>query len=1650
MKWTEFHGAVLCDALERILGSAPRGAVAFVRCLTSEVVEQLGRDMSVAPAGWQVQRVADRDDADARTIRSDRAVEMREEKVGPVLFLVDTERSGAGMDSIYSAAREVGEENLFEAAYRAAMDGIGDAAVRKYADQALRAAPRRNAPAPWARFDYLCRVAAGEDPGVAAYLLGLWPIRSSKGSEVKDDLKISQQFVDRLLAPAAARSSPAARIETLGLEDGQEEGRAELERFLNAWDAKPQREALAALAEKPELWVGALLAERGVAELRSIRLTSWRNRNGSIARWSGLVEPPDRSPELVLSREEGVRSANLEVRWKAAPDTLRKGAVNYWIEVLTDQDEPLASQSVPHRAMRGGEKCRFSADHFSSLEEDAYLPAKVKVTAGEVTCTPPESEDFVIRFGESGEGSETAGSKTVRAFSEGLIELANRNEIADAIPPAATVSHDAKKGLAVLRTSVIHGRRRSWRTVRAPLVAEAEEQWIGKKGKIGRWRVRVRDSGAWSGPPEFAPLAPGEDQAWKRAADASRQMAAYFARTGGGVAQVYDGDAAAVRLTRDYLTAWTALLADGIPEFALAHTVEVMALSGRTIGLVVLPAHPIRMAWLAAYDNLLLHARFEEEQEPERIREAFACLDGAMYPTFLPNPDGGAFVFADTLGFHAIAMAPDDHREPKATVAMLASAVGNGDPTGVRPTTDNQSAAVLCDEIVKYRACHQESRWLHLHGLRAGDGRTLAKALGKVTRGKVKSEALDDDEGNGNGAAGRSLHFSLEMYPSTEQRTIAGRFLAEAQQKRRSGAGVVEAKDRWMLESVPLAGGITLPRLRWARKESEEPEAAAHLAVAFDTFESRVSDQNLTRPPKRPHHAFGMLSFYERSYESRPSPRWTNAVPIGSSGEKHPSDRTGSHTTRLAALQRATHGAVGRHLGSSNGNLVLKTEISPERARDIEQLHKLCDWVITLDRNAGIEYFDSPRENPSIYDAYVIDCVPEREDLGCLQLITSTANLDEVRALLDSALDGMGLSRSRRNAEFLMKQLKALSGRLAIRLTGHKPATSELVALAMSHANCRRSSMGDECWTSLTDGFFIPVDDVLDLLPPLGGSETDKSGARADLIHVSAQTRGGLLFRFIEVKYRRHLLAARASEILARVRKQTEAMRKKWLDWYDGDSVCPSFRAVRRAKLARVLRFYADKGRRHYLDADHHKELVAEIDRMIEKGGGYAFGKSAKADRGWVFCPEYAGVEPTRISPGEWGTQVFLFGPANLPDSDSGDGERALAPQGSAEPSPESARGSATTEPGNHRRGLSLDGADSGNERETSPRIELGSDARTGEEVRWELTVKGNPHLLLAGLPGMGKTTCLSNLCRQMVEQGVRPIVFSYHSDIDEKMRASVPAVRFVDFDELGFNPLHVRDRTSRLAHLDVAGDLRDIFMAIFPELGDVQGERVRSAIRDSFREKGWGEGERDPAELEEPAFQRFFEILRDGPGRDQSAKRLLARLDELHDYGLFDVGSARGSLWDIPEPAVIRIHRTQNENLQRALASFTLYGLYKDMFRRGTQEGITHAVIFDEAHRAARLKLIPRMAKECRKYGVSLVLASQEAKDFDVSVFSAIANYLVLRLTDADARSLVRNVASSRDERLLMDQIKQMDRFRALYFCEERSKPYRVALSKP
>jgi DNA phosphorothioation-dependent restriction protein DptH len=1670
MQLLEVHAKLLSKALEKVLGDPLNGSVAFVRCLTPDIVEALLSAPSFVPQSWATWRVADVSDVERRVISADRAVELREEKGPAALLLVDTSRAGAGMDGIYSAAREIDETSLFREAIPLAEREVKSRLgidQRRYCQTAIKRARgqgRRFSISRWGEFDFLCQVAAGRNhPGEYLHLLGLWPVLTTS-SDASEDLALSQTFVDRLLGTTVSGLPANRRIDSLRLLNPTDQQRITLEEFLRSASTKLLADALAELGSKEELknlWIGRLRVEVSAESLQKIELESWRTRTDRIAKWSGLLEEseaPGEPPRFILNPDADKTGdyQKLEVRWRSHPDHLEDDSVQYRVAIVTDMEEELASREVAHSSKRE-QKCRFSNDDFSTLSEDALISAKVVVSVlGHDWVVPRETEEFVIKFGHPPEVEKGGVGMKVRSLSEGLVELETRDLVSSIANSFDNLSVDSK-GFVLLRSPQ---RGKSFRVFRPPLLAEVEKQWMERAGSIGRWITRVRASGTRAGQPEFVPMEfvsnTSDQSTWDRVALASRRMAERFAAVG-GVAQIYDDTTKTFdTVVKEYLLSWTPLLETSDPKFALANTVEVQSLSGRTIGLIVLPSHPLRVAWHAAYDNLVLHTAFEQQVDPRLIRREMAILDGAMFPAFLPGLEQEtSFVFADTLGFHAVGLVSDSDKEPKAAIAILARALGESETADAAPTVGSQSAAVLGDEILKYLQCHDTAKLLHVHALRPGDGMTVARSLGRVYEHSRKG--LDEDESAD--VRNTAPAFVLELYPSEEQRGLAGRFIAEAREKRRSGAGVLAPEDQWMLESLSLSGGVNLPRLRWARKNQQDPKTAAHLAVAFDTFESRVtSEQSLTNTNSRPLQAFGLLLAFDRSYASLPFPSWKSMLPTGTEGEKHPSDRT--HTDRLLRLQRAMSDAVVRNLSGKSGTPLLKTEISTEKAHSLRELHRLCDWVITLDRNAGLEYFDSPKDNREIYDGYLIDCVPEREDLGCLQLITSTSNLDEVRGLLDGALDQMGLSRSRRNAEFLLENLKGLSGRLAIRLAGERAPTSELISLALCHANCMSERGASDCWFALESGYFVPVDDVRDLLPPLrsedehgSAEDVEQRDSRPDLIFISLSGRKGLVFRFAEVKYRRHLRTARTPSEIERIRGQVESLRKRWTNWYLDDGLAPSLRALRRAKLARVLRFYADKAWRHHLSTEQYVLITAEIDRMIERGSEYIFPELPEGDRGWVLCPEYSGDKPVEISPPGWNTRVFMFGPGLLPDTDfhyqpppleSGDLKALIQDEHAKEvslPHEELYPGNET------KHSKEMRSSASSPQPPKSELVTLGSDFITGHEVTWSVTIEGNPHLLIAGLPGMGKTTCILNICKQMLATGIRPIVFSYHQDIDEKLKRLVGSVRFIDFRGLGFNPLQIVNRDSRMAYLDVAGSLRDIFVAIFPELGDLQSERIRKAIKESFVEAGWDNPGAAISQLLEPNFARFLEILESDEKPDRGLRTLLARLSELRDYGFFEPSDTTNTLWESDEPIVIRVHATQNQYLQRAFAFLIFYGLYKDMFRRGIQDRITHSVIFDEAHRAANLTLLPTMAKECRKYGVSLVVASQEARDFNVSLFSAIASYLVFRVTESDAKALVRNVASSNQERVLIDKLKQLDRFSALYFSEGKSRPSLIRL---
>ena len=1649
-----------------LIGPATTGNVTFCRCLAPSVVEALSSSAEFAPPDWEVKAVVEIADISRRWITSDQAVEMREDKGGAILLLIDVGRAGAGMDGIYSASRELTEDMLFKQTRTLVKREVGRELFAKaeLAITQVRYVGERKSLSKWQQIEFFATLyGQPKEFGRSVSALGLWPIRGEADAIGDRDLQISARMIDRLFLGSGNASTPAERVQALLLEDSKEEQEIGLQRLVRKAARSPLSDVVEQVVSQPNLWLNAIKPRFLNQQLQNVTIRPWRDKKGKIGKWSGLAD--GNPPQFLLSTE---RVSKLEIRFDTEPEQLPKGSVEYRVSVMAGDDE-LAYRHVSHAVRKGSQyqTVKLTTEDFENISEDSQFEARVVVSVvGLDIEIEDESEEFLIRYGEAPIDTTSNTSKFERCLVEGAAHIADGEQFdADVTNPDCFEINSAKNHITFRAASS----KKSYK-VQRPALIDVLERLQSEQSEIGRWSVRVREDGQRVGEPEFHAIDRDDvtDGEWDKAIRAMAAIRKDLSDKGGFWGSVYSAGLA--KRAEAVINSWLPMLDQASAMIALAETIEVQSLSGKTIGLIVLPSHPLRIAWHMGYDQLLRYLRYDIGLSSSRANESVENLHASHVPSILPGlEEGKYFVYADTLSFFATAMVSDSDKEPKSAVAMLMRTLGLNEHDPSVSSMGFQVSTSLAREISRYIQFHGLAKSsggaVLLHALRPGDGGTVARALGKALR-----ETFSGDE------EAAPVRFNLEMFPAQPGSDLTGNFLVDLVERHRTGAAGIADEDRWMLESQSLVGGLTLPRLRWAKKNDSQPASPCHLAITFDSFDTRVDFlplEQLTR--SAPLHVYGLVANTQRTFDFKPAPQWLSWTTMDADGEKHPVARIISE--RLVRLNKAIMRCVCRHARRGDDHWpVLRTTLSANQQDTLRIVHQLSDWVITVDRNAGIEFFDAPREEPTIYETYVIDCVPERDDLGSLQMITSTTRTDEIRELLDQMLEKMSLSASRRNCEFLVRHLKALSGRLAMRLTSLGSTSSELIALALLHSQCENASDDDKgFWMSLTRGFFVPVDDIPDLAPKekrLEDHEADKENApnvRSDLIYVSLPGRGGLSFTFVEVKYRRNLRAARAPELAQQIEDQTQGHRSAWMSWYFDVTVTEPVSAIRRSRLVRALRFYLEKARRHYLTEERYERFRQQLDRWMIDGTSYKISESPIQTRGYIFCPEFVNREPATVSDAGAATKLVLFGATTMPDLAVGI-ERTPMPDKPADANGDDGMtnvavevfssgleltfGDESTSPDHPNAVIGTSStsdskmlSSAGSTPDTPPvaaLIRFGVAKSSDEPVEWPVTRAANPHLMIVGFPGMGKTEAVMNICQQLRALSITPIVFSYHPDIDERLSSKLTGVRMLDHHQLGFNPMHI-DTPSPTAHVDSAGMLRDVFAAMFPELGDIQLECVRRAIRESYVRHGWGGGESDVPSI--PEFRDFYAYLKREP---KPEKNLLARLDELDDYQVFsNTGDVR-SLLDSNTPMVLQIHATQNEMVQRAVAMLALYNIYKEMFRRGVQDCITHAVVFDEAHRASKMRLLPKLAAECRKFGISLILASQSAKDFDTALFSNIASYLLLRMTDQDANVLAKNITTSDQAKRTADRLKQLDKYNALFFREGQRHPTHVELDPP
>jgi hypothetical protein len=1651
---------VLESAFQRLLPKEGTGNFAFASFFGEPLIREMCVENRLTVPGWDVYGITPGATCEG-VISGDRAVELREDKVGNVLLLIDPAATLSGMDGIYSAALEIKEHDFFLVANEQAITHIKrdwQKLSRKAVEKA-RKIGRQNTVSPWEEFFFYISVAQNvDDFGHCLAKLGLWPI-ALNGKPDESELIKSLRLVERLLLTTGAVKTPAMRVSGLALIDAKPELVRDLEDFVRRSSSKGWRDAILELCDRKQLWINNIrpgLFDSDV--LKSIELVRWRIRSDSKpAAWSGLrlSDTHGGVPRIAINPTPASAKdrSKLEVRWKANPEGLRAGTVEYSVSVIAG-DDLLAEQRIVHSG-KEPQKAKFTEDDFSELEDGSTFEARIVVRVIGNESLEVATEDFLLSIGSESKETISGAGKESRCLVEGLAALSS-DDFAQALQglSGTGVACD-KKGFLICK-----GGQKSFRVRRPKIFAEIEASWLSTGGKVGRWSQTIGPDGSRIGSPMFLPIEKGEEPGnlWSRIGDASSSFCKQYSQNQSLLMSVYRNS----KHADEYVNAWSAAFEACSPDLLLANTLEVKSISGRSIGLIVLPMHAIRVAWHYGYDSLVAHSAHEDGVPAKSLESLFNQITGANYPFLLPGfSKDSFFVFGDMLGFFFPGMLHSNDAEPKASLALLARAMSD-DNHDITPSLGVSTGQFLGKEVRRYMELHSGYHNLHVNALKAGDGRIVSYALGR-------SIAIDSDDESDEHGLYSNKGFTVRLVSPGKDGSVTGSYLVKTSEKRRVGASGVGKDDRWMLESYTPYQGASIPRLKWAKIFGTNDLDPAHISMSFDAFASGVSSlPDVDRLQGVPLEVYGLVAPVRRDFHFQPRPLWITYLAQTGDGEKHPVSKP--LTDRLLRMHSNLLRAAGRNFEGGDGYPVLLTELQGDDEERLMELHTVSDWVITIDRNGGIEYFDSPKDARKTYDSYVIDCVPERPALGTMQLVTSTSRLEELTNLLGSPLLEMGLSCSPRNSEFLLSKLKGLSGKLAMKLANQSQQPGELIALALVYANCLQPSAINE-WFDLRDGFFVPLDDVPELIPTGKGNQ-EESGLRADLVYVMVPKRGGLQFAFVECKYRRYLKTSRSADLLSTI----EAQIKSTSNYWEREFLFPTGSAVevdiKRHVLARILKFYAAKAKRHYLQSDAYARLERELDKFVAQGKKYTVGRLP--DKGYIFCPESLSADPDYVSR-DGTTEIIIFGPHQMPDlpstfprisptdtikkrddiegkdddTDGGAEEDQKDPVAGAvkKPNAPDSHPDRVPEPGKEdgsksaNRPVPVEGTPSNSDEYA---IVLGT--TIGDEpVYWRPSTSTNPHLMIVGLPGMGKTTSLLSITEQMVKQGGNPIVFSYHEDFDERISQilNTSTINFVDFNGLGFNPLRVLAPDNPLAYLDNASNLRDIFAAVFPELGDLQVERIRDSIKKSYLEQGWAAGGHD---LVTPEFQRFFDIL---VSMEKPGSGLVARLSELNDYGFFKNSGTTRSVLDNRGLTIVRLHRTNNEYLQRAFASFVLYNIYQEMFTRGPQSTLINSVIFDEAHKASKLKLLGTMGKECRKFGIALLVSSQEVKDFNSSLFAAVSNYLLLRLTEVDARIAAKSVAPSDLVVRVTDRLKAMEKWHGYFFSESLRRPEVISLTK-
>lgn len=1047
------------------------------------------------------------------------------------------------------------------------------------------------------------------------------------------------------------------------------------------------------------------------------------------------------------------------------------------------------------------------------------------------------------------------------------------------------------------------------------------------------------------------------------------------------------------------------------------------------------PTHPLRMLWVLQYQQLLFGwaAKLDgvSEDEAARLvnRESVDKITSLNIPSAVSFGQNEAYINSDNVDLYWSVLpkgTTTDIRKVVSLVFRLLGQKGGGEITSITPMQ-------LADKVWRYLKHHPYVSTLRLNVINPGDGQLILNTIREIQ----KSGQFDD------------LNYDIAFYGDLRYEVMGSAF-DEMMEEAVLSEGSQPEVDEALLKPNrnPLFPKLTFSKRRvreadWKNTELRE----AHVTVLIDRFSTKV----LMRPAGAAQGSFclhNLIAEYRADFDIKgESATWSRKVVPNQNRELADGDTCAEAIFKTDDNLLRTSASFYDWGNSIDKVPAIQLELSETDKHIISKIHECSDWVLTIDRNFGIEYFDNPRSAPGVtVRSYLIDYTPEFLEGVGHRLIVSTFWLTEIEGLIQDGLKKMGVPGTGFHASQILDVLKSISGRLALKLINNPKDAREIIGLALTRLILERDG-------ALQDGVLIPVDSHIDLFAEYKRQlqDVDIRLHRNDLL-LARVRHGRLCLQLIEVKFRSGAgspaeeVALKEAIVLKNEHTQ-KVLEARFVPQAESDRLD---REIQNKQLANLLQFYLDRCRRHGLIATHLEDSV-DIQRVIravtegsfevefEKAGFIynlqGFSKQperykenqifvigndtirelldiptdVQAPPAQVTPPEPPQPPASPLTPSPQTTATRKLVPEQYPGTEEGEIIRLTA----AEPSAETVQ---TSEEGVPSAGQGL-------------RIPLGKNCDTKKDVYWDpyaLIPKklANQHVLLVGKSGAGKTQSAAAFMAELWKVKVPCVIFDFQGEYMDAKLANGAGETFLQCtkadvldaaDGIEVNPLEVPDdpQTGNKQNFmkvvyQVATSLAKIF-----GLGDIQRAILRDAIGQAYVVNGFVAGNKETWNNPPPTLSQVWEILKHLERTEGgNVRNLNLRTQPLFETGVFvETGNTKSFERILSRTSIIRLSNLATPELMVAVSRFVLQKIYAMMLSKGPNNRVCVFAVVDEAHKLSYDETLTELIREARKYGVGILLASQSVKDFDRIVFDMVGTKVALQLEGDDAKVMAENL---------------------------------------